>query len=29
MDHMISLAFRYPNKGHEDYIETFVNEMNR
>jgi len=26
---MIKLAFKSPNKGHEDYIETFVSEMNR
>ena len=22
-------AFQFPNKGHEDYIEAFTNEMNR
>lgn len=29
MDQMLALAFKSPNKGHEDYIETFVSEMNR
>lgn len=23
------LAFQFPNKGHEDYIQSFLNEMNR
>jgi D-alanyl-D-alanine carboxypeptidase len=26
---MIKEAFKYPNKGHVDYIEEFINEMNR
>ena len=26
---MLEQAFQYPGKGHEDYIEAFVNEMNK
>ena len=26
---MIKQAFQYPNKGHEDYIESFIAEMNK
>jgi hypothetical protein len=29
MDAMLALAFKSPNKGHEDYIDSFVSEMNR
>ena len=29
VDYMQEQAFRYPGKGHEDYIEAFVNEMNK
>lgn len=29
VDYMLEQAFRYPGKGHEDYIEAFVNEMNK
>ena len=28
VDHMIQQAFKFPNKGHEDYIQAFINEMN-
>ena len=26
---MITQAFKFPNKGHEDYCESFVSEMNK
>ena len=29
VDSMIYQGFKYPNKGHEDYIEAFINEMNK
>lgn len=29
VDHMINQAFKFPKKGHEDYIEAFINEMNK
>jgi len=25
----IEYAFKFPNKGHEDYIEAFILEMNK
>lgn len=29
VDHVIHQSFKYPTKGHEDYIEAFINEMNK
>ena len=26
---LVNQAFKFPNKGHEDYIEAFLTEMNR
>ena len=29
VEYIVNQAFRYPNRGHEDYIEAFVKEMNK
>ena len=29
VENMVEYGFRFPNKGHEDYIEAFIGEMNK